>query len=153
MNKRVSFLLLAAVALLVLLAAGCKTAPKPVAVEPTAPLPEAEYKQAQELRALIEKYSLDQYAPDVYKAADARFQEGEKAYRKDNELSREALRDAIDGFQKVIDKGFPQVQKQADASKSAAEDAGAPIAAKSEYGAAMDTYNQAVKAGKAKQYE
>lgn len=153
MNKRVSFLLLAAVALLVLLAAGCKTAPKPVAVEPTAPLPEAEYKQAQELRALIEKYSLDQYAPDVYKAADARFQEGEKAYRKDNELSRAALRDAIDGFQKVIDKGFPQVQKQADASKSAAEDAGAPIAAKSEYGAAMDTYNQAVKAGKAKQYE
>jgi len=140
-----------------LLAAGCKTAPKPAPVEPTAPLPEAEYKQAQELRALIEKYSLDQYAPDVYKAADARFQEGEKVYRKDNELSRAALKDAIDGFQKVIDKGFPQVlagsQKQADASKNAAEDAGAPVAVKSDYAAAMDTYNQAVKASKAKQYE
>jgi hypothetical protein len=153
----VSFFLLAAVALLALLAVGCKTAPKPVAVEPTAPLPEAEYKQAQELRALIQKYNLDQYSPDVYKAADTRFLEGEMEYRKDNELSREALNDAIDGYQKVIDKGFPQAvagsQKQADASKSAAENAGAPVAAKSEYGAAMDTYNQAVKAGKAKQYE
>jgi hypothetical protein len=151
-NKRVSFFLLAAVALLVLLAAGCKTAPKP-----TAALPEAEYKQAKDLRALIEKYSLDQYAPDVYKTADDRFQVGEQAYGKDNELSMAALQDAIDGFQKVIDKGFPQVvagsQKQADASKSAAENAGAPVAAKSDYAAAMDTYNQAVKAGKAKQYE
>lgn len=158
MNKRVSFFLLAAVALLVLLAFGCKTAPKPApVVEPTAPVPEAEYKQAQELRALIEKYSLDQYAPDVYKAADARFQEGEKAYRKDNELSRAALRDAIDGFQKVIDTGFPKAvagsQKQADASKKAAEDAGAPVAVKSDYAAALDTYSQAGKAHDAKKYE
>jgi hypothetical protein len=153
----VSFFLLAAVALLVLLAAGCKTAPKPVAVEPTAPSPEAEYKQAQELRALIEKYSLDQYAPDEYKVADAQFQNGKQAYGQDNELSMAALQDALRGFKKVIDKGFPQAvagsQKQADASKSAADNAGAPIAAKSEYGAAMDTYNQAVKASKAKQYE
>jgi hypothetical protein len=153
----VSFFLLAAVALLVLLAAGCKTAPTPAPVEPTAPLPEAEYKQAQELRALIEKYSLDQYAPDEYKVADAQFQNGKQAYGQDNELSLAALQNAIRGFKKVIDKGFPQAvagsQKQADASKSAADGAGAPIAAKSEYGAAMDTYNQAVKASKAKQYE
>jgi len=146
-NKRVKLFLLAAAALLVLLAVGCKTAPKP-----TAALPEAEYKQAKDLRALIEKYSLDQYAPDVYRTADDRFQVGEQAYGKDNELSMAALQDAIDGFQKVIDKGFPQVQKGADASKSAAEDAGAPVAAKNEYNAALDTYNQAVKAGKAKQY-
>ncbi len=152
MNKRVSLFLLAAVALLVLLAAGCKTVPKT-----TAGLPEAEYKQAKDLRALIEKYSLDQYAPDVYRTADDRFQVGEQAYGQDNVLSLAALQDAIDGFQKVIDKGFPQViagsQKDADASKSAADNAGAPVAAKSEYGAAMDTYNQAVQAAKAKQYE
>jgi hypothetical protein len=154
-NKRISFFLLAAVALL---AAGCATAPKPApVVEPTAPLPEAEYKQAQELRALIQKYSLDQYAPDVYKAADARFQEGEKAYRTDNALSKAALLQAIDGFQKVIDTGFPKVvaasQKEAEASKSEAEELGAPVANKSEYTAALDTYNQAAKARDAKQYE
>jgi hypothetical protein len=154
-NRRFSFFLLAAVALL---AVGCATAPKPAPlVEPTAPLPEAEYKQAQELRALIEKYKLEQYAPDVYQAADARFLEGEKAYRKDNELSREALKDAIDGFQKVIDTGFPQVlagpQKQAEEAKNAAEDLGAPVAAKSDYAAALETYNQALKAREDKQYE
>jgi hypothetical protein len=154
-NKRISFFLLVAVALL---AVGCKTAPKPPpAVEPAAPLPEAEYQKAQELRALIAKYSLDQYAPDVYKAAEARYQEGEKAYRKDNVLSKAALKDAIDGYQKVIDTGFPKAvagpQKEAEASKKASEDLGAPVAMKSDYAAALDTFNQASKARDAKQYE
>jgi hypothetical protein len=153
-NKRIGFFLLAAVALL---AVGCATAPKPAPVEPAAPLPEAEYKQAQEMRALIQKHELDQYAPDVYKAADARFQAGEKAYRADNALAKQAFLDAIDGYQKVIDTGFPQVvaaaQKEAEASKTEAEELGAPVANKSEYTAALDTYNQAAKARDDKQYE
>jgi hypothetical protein len=157
-NKRICFFLLAA---LVLLAFGCKTAPKPVEVEepaaPAAPLPEAEYKQAQELRALIGKYELDQYAPDVYKTADARFVEGEKAYRKDNVLSKAALTDAIAGYQKVIDTGFPKVvaasQQEAEAAKAEAEELGAPVANKSAFDEAVDTFNQAVKARDAKEYE
>jgi len=154
-NKRIRFFLIAAAALL---AIGCATAPKPApVVEPAVPLPEAEYQQAQELRALIQKYGLDQYAPEAFQAAEARFQEGEKAYRKDNALAKTALSEAVRGYQKVIDTGFPQAvaasQRQADDAKSEAEELGAPVANPRDYQAALDTYEQAVKARDAKEYE
>jgi hypothetical protein len=162
--------LLALVALLALaggaaLLVSCKTAPKPaVEPEPTpepvapaaVPKPEAEYAQAKELRATVTQFGLDKYDAATFQKAEASFKEGEAAYDDDNAASKAAFQQAIAGYQKVIDGGFPALtadrKKAADAAKADADSVKAGVAVKSDYSAAQNLYNQALAAEKAKDY-
>jgi hypothetical protein len=145
MKKTPILFVLGAVALLV---ASCATAPKP-APEPAAPLPEAEYQKAKDLRSTIGKYSLDKYDAAAFQKAEASFKEGEAAYGKDNAKAKTALDQAVTGYRQVLDKGFSSLtgerQSQADKAKAEADALKAAVAMKSEYAAALDVYNQARK--------
>jgi len=152
--------LVAAAALLV----SCKTAPEPEPVEPVAepvaapevPKPEQEYQTAKELRATVTEFGLDSYEADAFKKAEASFKDGEAAYGKDNAKSKTAFQQAIAGYQKVLDGGFPALtaerKKAAEAAKAEADGVKAGVAVKADYNAAQTLYNQAGTAEKAKDY-
>jgi hypothetical protein len=149
-------LVLAAAAVLMV---SCKTAPPPEPTEPepvAVPKPEKEYQTAKELRATVTEFGLDSYDAAAFKKAEASFKDGEAAYDKDNAKSKAAFQDAIAGYQKVLDSGFPALtaerRKTADAAKAEADAIKAGVAVKADYNAAMDLYKQAVAAAEAKDY-
>jgi hypothetical protein len=149
-------LVLAAAAVLMV---SCKTAPPPEPTEPepvAVPKPEKEYQTAKELRATVTEFGLDSYEAAAFKKAEASFKDGEAAYDKDNAKSKAAFQDAIAGYQKVLDSGFPALtaerRKTADAAKAEADAIKAGVAVKADYNAAMDLYKQAVAAAEAKDY-
>ena len=138
----------------------CATAPKkgpvPAKGEVT-PAPESEYGQAKELRSRIVKYGLDRYATQEFNAAEGRFNEGESAYNKDNEKAKTSFKDAIKGYQAVIDKGFPAFLETKIAGverlKKSAEEIKAPVAVKNDYNGAKTVYEDALNKKKKEQYE
>jgi hypothetical protein len=147
----------------------CKTAPPPEpAVEPEpepepapvaaapVPKPDAEYQTAKQMRATVTQYGLDKYDAASFQKAEASFKDGEAAYDKDNAKSKAAFQQAIAGYQKVMDAGFPVLvadkKKAADAAKADADSVKAGVAVKSDYNAAQNLYNQAASAEKAKDY-
>ena len=138
-------------------AVSCATKPAPVEPTPAAPKPESEYQTAKQMRETITRYGLDRFEADNFKKAESSFKDGEAAYDKDNAKSKAAFEKAIAGYQKVLDSGFPALTKErrqaADDAKSEADALKAAVAVKAEYAAALDVYNQAVAADKAKEYE
>jgi hypothetical protein len=164
--------LLALLALLALSAGAgilvsCKTTPPPEPVvepEPTpepapvaaVPKPDAEYQTAKQMRATVSQYGLDKYDAASFQKAEASFKDGEAAYDKDNAKSKAAFQQAIAGYQKVMDAGFPVLvadkKKAAEAAKADADSVKAGVAVKSDYNAAQNLYNQAASAEKAKDY-
>jgi hypothetical protein len=147
----------------------CKTAPPPEpAVEPEpepepapvaaapVPKPDAEYQTAKQMRATVTQYGLDKYDAAAFQKAEASFKDGEAAYDKDNAKSKAAFQQAIAGYQKVMDAGFPVLvadkKKAAEAAKADADSVKAGVAVKSDYNAAQNLYNQAASAEKAKDY-
>ena len=149
-------LVLAAAAVLMV---SCKTAPPPEPIEPepvAVPKPEKEYQTAKELRATVTEFGLDSYDAAAFKKAEASFKDGEAAYDKDNAKSKAAFQDAIAGYQKVLDSGFPALtaerRKTADAAKAEADAIKANVAVKADYNGALDLYKQAVAAADAKDY-
>jgi hypothetical protein len=138
----------------------CATAPKkePVPAKgEVVPPPESEYGQAKELRSRIEKWGLDRYAAEEFSAAEGRFNEGESAYNKDNAKAKTAFKDAIKGYQAVIDKGFPayldEKIAEVESLKKSAEEIKAPVALKNDYNGAKAVYAEALNKKKKEQYE
>lgn len=161
-RKRPWLLALLALAAAAVLTVSCKTAPEPVEepveepVTAAVPKPEAEYQTAKELRATVTQFGLDRYEADAFKKAEASFKDGEAAYEKDNAKSRTAFKQAIAGYQKVLDGGFPALtaerKKDADEAKAEADAVKAGVAVKADYNAAQGLYKQAGDAEKAKDY-
>jgi hypothetical protein len=158
-RRRVWLLGLLVLAAAAVVMVSCKTAPPPEPVEPepvAVPKPEKEYQTAKELRATVTEFGLDSYEANAFKKAEASFKEGEAAYDKDNAKSKAAFQDAIAGYQKVLDSGFPALtaerRKTADAAKAEADAIKAGVAVKADYNAAMNLYKQAVAAADAKDY-
>jgi len=148
-------------------AVSCATKPAPVvtpepeptpepAAAPEVPKPDKEYKAAKDLRATVTEFGLDRYDAESFKAAEASFADGEGNFGKDNAKSKAAFEEAIAGYQKVLDGGFPALvaerQAAADDAKAIADMLKAQVAVKRDYAAALDNYNQAVKANQAKDY-
>jgi hypothetical protein len=144
--------LFAALALVV----SCATTPaqKPVdqpVEKPTAvgALPEAELAKAKALKEKADAYSLGDYAPAEYAAAEKDLAAGESAYDKDNTASKASLDKAIAGYTSVIAKGGPlylaKLQAQTDAARKAADDAKAGVAVKDDYDKAVAVADRAVK--------
>ena len=119
--------------------------------------PEAEYGRASELKALIERYSLEDYAEAEYAAAESDYDQGVKAYGSDNAASKKSFDSAIEGYGKVIEKAFPAFtrtrRERTESYKKQADDLKAPVAMKTEYAAAKAKYDQAVKAEADGDYE
>jgi hypothetical protein len=159
-RKRSWLLVLLVLAAAAVLMVSCKTAPKPVeeAVEEPAavPKPEKEYQTAKEMRATVTQFGLDRYEADAFKKAESSFKDGESAYGKDNAKSQKAFQQAIAGYQKVLDGGFPALtaerKKSADDAKAEADAVKAGVAVKADYNAAQGLYKQAADAEKAKDY-
>jgi hypothetical protein len=140
--------------------ASCAT--KPVkgpepAEKPVSKAPESEYKEAKELRAKISQYDLGRYAQDDFDKAEESFKEGESFYNKDNDKSKTALKEAILGYKKVIEIGFPAYLDDkiyvVESIKQEAEDLKAPVAVKSEYRSANAVYEDALKSKDKGDYE
>ena len=154
-------------------AISCKTKPAPVeepapepqpapapepepAPAPEVPKPDAEYQAAKDLRATVTEFGLDRYDAESFKAAEASFADGEDNYGKDNTKAKADFEQAIAGYQKVLDGGFPALVAErkaaADDAKTIADMLKADVAVKRDYKAALDSYNQAIKANQAKDY-
>lgn len=158
-RRRVWLLGLLVLAAAAVVMVSCKTAPPPEPTEPepvAVPKPEKEYQTAKELRATVTEFGLDSYEANAFKKAEASFKQGEAAYDKDNAKSKSAFQDAIAGYQKVLDSGFPALtaerRKTADAAKEEADAIKAGVAVKTDYNAAMNLYKQAGAAAEAKDY-
>ncbi len=162
-RKRPWLVVLLALAAAAALLVSCKTAPEPEPVSrspsrspPTVPKPEKEYQTAKELRATVTEFGLDSYEADAFKKAEASFKDGEAAYGKDNAKSKTAFQQAIAGYQKVLDGGFPALtaerKKAAEAAKAEADGVKAGVAVKADYNAAQNLFDQAAAAEKAKDY-
>jgi hypothetical protein len=133
-----------------------KKGPEPVQ-KAVSKAPESEYKEAKDLRAKIAKYDLARYAQDDFDKAEGSFKEGESLYNKENDKSKTALKDAIAGYTKVIEIGFPAYLDDkiyvVEGIKKEAEDLKAPVAAKSEYKSASAVYEDALKNKEKGNYE
>jgi hypothetical protein len=165
--RRILVLLLVAA---VVLLASCATKPAPEqpaqpaqpAVQPKPPvatvaLPEKEYAEAKSLKARVDQNGLGEFVPEDYKQAEARLQEGEAAYNKDNAKAKASLDQAIAAYNTVISKGFPlktdKSRKDVEVVKANADGLKAPVAMKDDYAAALAKYNDALAAQKAGDYE
>ena len=138
----------------------CATKPKkgPEPVEKAvSKAPESEYKEAKELRAKIAQYDLARYAQGDFDKAEGSFKEGESLYDKDNDKSKTALKEAIAGYKKVIEIGFPAYLDDkiyvVEDVKQEAENLKAPVAVKSEYKSANAVYEDALKNKEKGNYE
>jgi hypothetical protein len=166
-------LLILLVAAAAVVAVSCATKPAPVeepapAVEPAptpapepapapeVPKPDAEYQAAKALRATVTQFELAHYDQASFDAAEASFQDGEGAYGKDNTKAKADFEQAIAGYQKVLDGGFPALiaerKAAADDAKAIADMLKASVAVKADYSAGLNAYNQAMKANQAKDY-
>ena len=152
-----------------LLLAGCASAPveepapapapaPAVAAAPAPiPAPEKELADAKALQAQVVKAGLDKVAADDFAAAESRFKEGEAEYGKDNAKAKTALDQAIAGYGKVIELGYPKLvqSRKTPAEKVRAEAVAlkAQVAIPQEYAAAEAVYQQAGTAASAGDYE
>jgi len=167
-NRRASplaVLLVTATAVFSVLSCATKPAPeetalatKPAPVEPvSAPKPESEYQTAKQQRETIIRYGLDRFEAESFNEAESSFKDGEAAYEKDNVASKAAFEKASAGYRKVLDSGFLALTNErrqaADDAKRGADAVKAAVAVKAEYAAALDIYNQAAAADKAKDHE
>ena len=115
---------------------------------PAVPAPDQELAQARDLKAKVDAFSLGDYDPDDYAAANKDFQAGQDSYGKDNAASKKSLDSAITEYTAVLTKGgaafLDKSQAQADASKKAADDLKASVAVKDDYAAANAVYQRAL---------
>jgi hypothetical protein len=143
--------MLAALALVV----SCATTPaqKPVeqpVVQPTpaGALPEAELARAKALKEQADAYSLGDYAPEEYAAAEKDLAAGQDAYGTDNVASKASLDKAISGYTAVNAKGgalyLSKLQAKMDAARKDADDAKAGVAVKDDYSNAVVVADRAV---------
>jgi tetratricopeptide (TPR) repeat protein len=131
--------------------------PEPKQTVATVALPEKEYAEAKSLKARVDQNGLGEFVPEEYKQAEAKLQEAEGTYNKDNAKAKASLDQAVAAYNTVISKGFPlktdKSRKDVEAVKANADNLKAPVAMKSEYAAALARYNQALAAQKAGDYE
>ena len=132
--------------------------PQPPAVEKKVPpLPEAEYVRAKELKGKVEKYQLGALVPEAFQSAEKSFQEGEAAYKQDNEKAKSSLDQAIAAYRQVIEKGFPLLadrkKAETEAVKDQADSIKANVAVKEDYDKAKALYDQALQERKAGAFE
>ena len=101
--------------------------------QPVAGAPDAELSQAKALQQRIDALGLGTYAPDDYAAANKDLQAGQDSYGKDNAASKKSLQSAVTKYNAVLTKGGPlylaKAQREAEASKKAADDLKASVAA------------------------
>ncbi len=137
------YLLLVLLALLILSVLGCPSTP------PVNP-PTSEKDTAKNLKDKITRHGLDTYAPDDFSAADAKYNEAETAYEKDNATSKAAYDEAITGYKKVIRAGIAAKMKERqtdiDDRVKMADDIKANVATPDEYNKAKAAYDRAVAA-------
>lgn len=158
MKKLAFFLSLLAVVALVVSCASApakqpepeQTTPQPTPQEkPATAAPDAELKQAQDLRQKVDAYNLGTFDAEDYDAGVKALQAGQDAYGKDNDAARTSLQSAIASFKAVLSKGgavyLDQEQQKADDSKKAADDLKASVAVKDKYAEASDVYQRALK--------
>ena len=133
-----------------------ETVAEAVAAE-AVPRPDAEQKQAADLKSRIETYGLDKLAPQEYQAAEEKFADGMAALDKDNAASQKAFEEAIVGYQGVIDKGFPlasgAMKERTQAAMNRADEVKGAVAAKEDYQKARQVHQQAIAAEQAGDYE
>lgn len=125
-----------------------QTQPQPQqASAPQAPSPDAELKQAKDLKAEIDQYQLSSQSPDTYKAGVAALSDGTQAMGSDNAAAKTKLDEAIADFQRVLDSGFTvllqQEQQKVASAKTSAQAAKADKAAPDEFAKAQDLEKQA----------
>jgi hypothetical protein len=155
MNKAIRGAVLFAALALVM---SCATAPVQKPVEqpveqpkPTAKgaLPEAELAKARELKQQADAYSLGEFAPAEYAAAEKDLAAGRDAYDKDNTASKASLDKAIAGYTTVLSKGgalyLAGLQGKMEAARKDADDAKARVAVKDDYAKAAALGDRAVK--------
>jgi len=146
--------LFAALALVV----SCATTPAQKPVEkpveqpkPTAAgaLPEAELARAKALKQQADAYSLGDYAPEEYAAAEKDLAAGQEAYGKDNTASKASLDKSIAGYTAVNARGgalyLGTLQEKMNAARTAADDLKAGVAVKDDYDKAAAVADRAVK--------
>jgi tetratricopeptide (TPR) repeat protein len=110
-------------------------------------VPQAEYEQAQKLRARIVALKFAQYAPDDFNTGETDFKAGEANYKKDNAAAKASFDSAIVSYRKVIRKGVQLRSKQSEddiqiwVRKS--DEIKASVAAGAEYKDAAETYKKA----------
>jgi|GEM_PF-5546023 len=113
----------------------------------TIPLPEAQRAEAGELRQIISEYELSQFAEEDYQVAEQAFEEARASYGSDNKTSLAKYNEAIEYYNRVIDKGVDSLREkktaQANQAKEKADSVKAQNAVPQEYQQAMSTYNQA----------
>jgi tetratricopeptide (TPR) repeat protein len=154
-----------------LLAVSCATKPSPqeekapvqtpapakTAPAKKVPLPEQEYSQAKSLKAKVDAYGLQEFAPAEYRQAEQKLAEAEAALNKDNAAARKALEEAIRLYNAVLQKGLPLLaqrkQQQVEGLKAQADAIKAPKAMPDAYAKADAPYRAGVAAVKAGEYE
>jgi hypothetical protein len=116
--------------------------------QPVAGAPDAELSQAKALQQRIDALGLGTYAPDDYAAANKDLQAGQDSYGKDNAASKKSLQSAVTKYNAVLTKGGPlylaKAQREAEASKKAADDLKASVAVKDDYATADGVYKKAL---------
>jgi hypothetical protein len=160
--KKILFLLMAGLAVLLVSCASPPEQPEPPAqpeqpVDTSVPLPEDELEEAKSLKSRVDSNGLSEFAAEEYQAAESSLREGEDAYGKDNAKAKSALEAAITSYRAVIDKAFPlkvgRSKAEVDTIRANAESVKAQVAVKNEYAAAKAKYDEAVAAMDAGSFE
>ncbi len=120
--------------------------------------PQKEYEKANELRKKVQKYDLKKYAEEEYKNAEKNYEEAKILVEsKKNFKAKKILGIVNNGYQTVLDKGFPPYTDERDnetkKEKKYAEEIKANVAVKEQFEDAEKTYNDALKHKESKEYE
>jgi hypothetical protein len=147
MKRNILFTLFA---LLLVFLIGCPSTP-PVKA------PSDEYDQAKKLKSMITKFGFDSYAPEDFKAGEEQYAAGEANYDKDNAASKTAFDSAITSYKKVMRAGIASRMKDEqnaiDEAAKKADEIKANVATPDEYNAAKATYQKAIDAANADDWE